>query len=254
MGQLLLEGKNAVVSGSSRGIGRATALLLASHGANVLINYVNNKDQADAVVAQIQDLGREAIAFQGNVSETESAQGLMDKALAAWGRVDILVSNAGTGTRFRIDETTDQEWERAIKVNIKSYFNLARAVMPSMINQKSGKIVAISSIVGKTGKAFLSQSATYAGVKAAIVGYTRGLAREGAAYGINVNCIRPGWIDTDATAKAPVEVRERAKQEIPLGRTGRPEDVAGAVLFLVSPYADYITGQAIDVNGGLFMG
>ena len=250
----LLEGKIAVVSGSSRGIGRATALLLASNGANILVNYVKNKEEAELVAQKVREIGREAVICQGDVSKTESAQALIDRACNEWGRIDILVSNAGTGTRFKIQETSDEEWERAITVNIKSYFNLARAVMPYMMKQKHGKIVGISSIVGKTGKAFLSQSATYAGVKAAIVGYTRGLAREGAAYGINVNCIRPGWVDTDATAKAPEEVRARAKQEIPLGRTGKPEDIAGAVLFLVSPYADYITGQAIDVNGGLFMG
>jgi 3-oxoacyl-[acyl-carrier protein] reductase len=250
----MLQGKIAVISGASRGIGRATALLLAQNGANVAVNYLHNKEEAEKVVAKIQQLGREAILVQGNVCETKAAEAVINATIQKWGRIDILVSNAGTGTKFKIVDTTDEEWERVMNTNIKSFFNLSRAVMPHMMEQKSGKIVSISSIVAKTGKAFISQSCSYAGAKAAIVGYTRGLAREGAPYGINVNCIRPGWIDTDATAKAPAEIRTRAEQEIPLGRTGRPEDVAGAVLYLASSFSDYVTGQAIDVNGGLFIG
>jgi len=251
---MMLEGKIAVISGASRGIGRATAIMLARHGANVVINYLSNQEEAQKVAASVEQLGRQAILVQGDVSKTEEANALINAAVSKWGRIDILVNNAGTGTRFKIADTTDEEWERVINVNIKSYFNLARAAMPHMMKQKSGKIVAISSIVGKTGKAFLAQSCTYAGVKAAIVGYTRGLAREGAPYGINANCIRPGWVDTDATARAPAEVRARAEQDIPLGRTGHPEDIAGAVLYLASPLSDYVTGQALDVNGGLFIG
>ncbi len=249
-----IDNKVAVVSGSSRGIGRATALLLAEHGADVVVNYVKNQEAAQKVVDQITTMGRKAVSVQADVSKPDQVEGLIKAAFKEFRRIDILVSNAGTGTPYSITETTDEEWERVIRGNIASFFNLARAVMPHMMERKSGKIVAISSIVGKTGKAFLSQSATYAGAKAAIVGYTRGLAREGAPYGINVNCVRPGWTDTDATARASEEVRARAIKEIPLGRTGRPEDIAAAVLYLASPASDYMTGQALDVNGGLFIG
>jgi 3-oxoacyl-[acyl-carrier protein] reductase len=254
MSMFSVDGKVAIVSGSARGIGRATALGLAEQGANVLVNYRANEAAAAEVVERIRAMGREATAVQGDVSQAAAVDDLVQTALDRWGRIDILVSNAGAGTRLGIAETDDEEWERAIRLNIKSYFNLARAVMPHMMTKRSGTIVGVSSITGKTGKAFLAQSATYAGVKAAIVGYTRGLAREAAPYGITVNCVRPGWTDTDATAKAPAEIRAKALTEIPLGRTGTPEEVAGAIVFLASPAARYMTGQVLDVNGGLFIG
>jgi 3-oxoacyl-[acyl-carrier protein] reductase len=181
---------------------------------------------------------------------------MVRQVIEAWGHIDILVSNAGAGVSGPVGSTTDDDWERVFGVNVKGLFHLAREIMPLMKAQHGGKIVAISSIVGKTGRSMLSLGpATYAGAKAAIVGYVRGLAREGAPHGVNVNCVRPGWIDTeDHLRHIPDEARQRAVQEMPLGRTGRPEDIAGAVAFLVSEDSSYMTGQALDVNGGLFIG
>jgi NAD(P)-dependent dehydrogenase (short-subunit alcohol dehydrogenase family) len=251
-----LQGKVAIVTGASRGIGAAIALRLAREGADVVVNYVNDEKSAQAVAEQITALGRQALVIQADVSQREPVQRMVRQVLDTWRHIDILVSNAGAGAGGPVGDTTDEDWERVFGVNVKGLFNLAREIMPLMKAQRSGKIVAISSIVGKTGRSMLSVGpATYAGAKAAIVGYVRAMAREGAPYGVNVNAIRPGWIDTEMHLRnIPDDARLRAVQEMPLGRTGRPEDIAGAVAFLVSEDSSYITGHALDVNGGLFIG
>jgi NAD(P)-dependent dehydrogenase (short-subunit alcohol dehydrogenase family) len=251
-----LQGKVALVTGASRGIGAATALRLAREGADVAVNYVSDEKSARAVAEKITALGRQALVIQADVSQAGEVRRMVKQVLDTWGHIDILVSNAGAGTGGPIGDTTDEAWERVFGVNVRGFFNLAREVMPLMKTQRSGKIVGISSIVGKTGRSMLSVGpATYAGAKAAIVGYVRALAREGAPYGVNVNAIRPGWIDTEMhLSSIPDDVRQKAVQEMPLGRTGRPEDIAAAVAFLVSEDSSYITGQALDVNGGLFIG
>lgn len=251
-----LQGKVALVSGASRGIGAAIALRLAREGADVAVNYVKDEQNAQKVVQSIREMGRRALVIQADVSQPEPVREMVRQALDEWGHIDILVSNAGAGTGGPIGDTTDEAWERVFGVNVRGLFNLAREIMPLMKARRSGKIVAISSIVGKTGRSMLSVGpATYAGAKAAIVGYVRAMAREGAPYGVNVNCIRPGWIDTEDHLKnIPDDARQRAILEMPLGRTGRPEDIAGAVAFLVSEDSAYITGATLDVNGGLFIG
>lgn len=251
-----LQGKVALISGASRGIGAAIALRLAREGADTVINYNNDEKSAQDVAQKVREMGRLALVIQADVSKPEPVRQMVRQVLDTWRHIDILVSNAGAGTGGPIGETTDETWEQVFGVNVKGLFNLAREIMPLMKSQHSGKIVAISSIVGKTGRSMLSLGpATYAGAKAAIVGYVRGMAREGAPYGVNVNCIRPGWIDTEEHLKSiPDEDRQRAIQEMPLGRTGRPEDIANAVAFLVSEDSSYMTGQTLDVNGGLFIG
>lgn len=251
-----LQGKVALVSGASRGIGAAIALRLAREGADVVVNYAHDEQSAQQVAQKIRAMGRQALVIQADVSQPEPVRQMVQQVLNEWKHIDILVSNAGAGTGGPIGETTDEAWEHVFGVNVKGFFHLAREIMPLMKAQHSGKIVAISSVVGKTGRSMLSLGpATYAGAKAAIVGYVRAMAREGAPYGVNVNCIRPGWIDTEAHLKnIPEEARQRAIQEMPLGRTGRPEDIAGAVAFLVSEDSAYMTGTTLDVNGGLFIG
>lgn len=249
-----LEGRVALVTGSARGIGRACALLLAEAGADVIVNYRSNREAAEAVIERMREMGRNPLLVQCDTGKTDQVNAMVKQALDHYGKIDILVSNAGAGTPFPITETTDEEYVRVFDINVKGFLATARAIVPGMKERRWGKVVAISSITGKTGKAFLSPSPTYAAAKAAIVGMTRGLARECAPYGINVNCVRPGWTDTEGTSRAAPEVKANAIKEMPLGRTGRPEDIAGAVLFLVSDFSQYMTGMPLDVNGGLFIG
>jgi len=249
-----LEGRVALVTGSARGIGRACALLLAEAGADVIVNYRANRPAGEAVVGCIRQMGRDSLLVQADTGKTDDVSAMVAQSLEQFGKIDILVSNAGAGTPYGIAETTDEEYYRVFDINVKGYLATARAIVPGMKERRWGKVVAISSITGKTGKAFLSPSPTYAAAKAAIVGLTRGLARECAPFGINVNCVRPGWTDTEGTSRAAPEVKLNAIKEMPLGRTGLPQDIAGAVLFLASDLSKYITGMPLDVNGGLFIG
>jgi 3-oxoacyl-[acyl-carrier protein] reductase len=249
-----LTDRSAIVTASSRGIGRATAIALAGAGANVLINYRNDRDAAEAVVSEIHDLGRDALAVKADAANSAQVDDMVKQALARWARIDILVSNAGAGTRFAITETTDEEYRRVFDTNVKGFVALMRAGLPYMKQHNSGRIIAVSSIVGRSGKGFMSPSPTYAGAKAALLGYVKGLARECAPHRITVNAVCPGWIDwgTKHTA-APDAVRASALEQIPLGRTGTPEDVAGGILYLASDEASYLTGVSLDINGGLYM-
>jgi 3-oxoacyl-[acyl-carrier protein] reductase len=248
---MTLSGRVALVTGASRGIGRATSLLLAKRGAHVVVNYAINDDAAQEVVHQIESAGGRALAVKADVGDP-SQLAMLERARASLGPVDILVSNAGIGHPKQIVDTTNEEWQRVFDVNARATLILARALLPGMIERGYGRIVTVSSIIGKTGRGYFS-TATYGAAKAALITLTMGIAREGAPY-VTANCICPGWIDTgrnDTPEKLPI--RERALREIPLQRLGKPEDVAETVLFLVSDGASYITGQSINVNGGLLM-
>jgi 3-oxoacyl-[acyl-carrier protein] reductase len=245
----------ALVTASSRGIGRGIALMLAQAGARVVVTWVEDRAAGEATAAEIGALGSEALLAHCDVTDSAEVDRVVAAAQARWGRIDILVSNAGVGTAKPMTETTDAEYARVFDLNVRGFVATARAVLPEMKRRRAGKVIAISSATGRSGKAFRSPSPTYAGAKAALIGYTKGLARECAPFGITVNCVCPGWIDWGTKhAAAPAEVRAQALREIALGRTGTPEDVAGAVIFLASSLGDYVTGATIDVNGGLYMG
>lgn len=248
-----LTDRTAVVTGGSRGIGRATALLLARAGAAVVVNYVSNQDAAGHVVSAIERDGGQAMAYRCDVRDSAGVTEMIAAAEDRFRSVDILVSNAGGGTRFGTLALTDAEFERVLAVNMGGFLSTARAVLPGMHRRRRGSIIAIGSLVGQTGKSFMAPSPAYAGAKAGVTGMVRSMARESAPFDVRVNCVRPAWTDTDATARASEEVREEARKEFPLARAGQPEDVASGVVFLASPLASFITGHTLDVNGGSYM-
>jgi len=250
-----LSDKVAFVTASSRGIGSGIARYLGRAGAKVAVTWVTEKDAAEETAHAIEAEGSQAVVVRCDVTDSAEVDAAVGTAIARWGGVDILVSNAGVGIAKPMTETLDEDYARVFDLNVRGFVATARAALPGMKSRRSGRVIAISSVTGRSGKAFRSPSPTYAGSKAALIGYTKGLARECAPYGITVNCVCPGWIDWgEKHAAAPAEVRAQALREIALGRTGTPEDVAGTVAFLASDLASYITGATIDVNGGLYMG
>jgi 3-oxoacyl-[acyl-carrier protein] reductase len=254
-----LGGQVALVTGSARGIGRTSALWLARAGCDLVVTWATNRDAGEALVREIEALGRQAVLRRCDVADTAQIDATVAAGLDRFGRIDILVANAGVGIATAVTETSDAEHERVFGVNVRGFVAAARAVLPGMKERKSGRVIAISSVVGRSGRAFRSISPTYAGSKAAMLGYVKGMAVECGPCGVTVNAICPGWIDwADAWGEkhgsSSPQLRERAKGLIPLGRTGTDEDVAGAVLFLASSLAGYVTGVSLDVNGGLYMG
>jgi 3-oxoacyl-[acyl-carrier protein] reductase len=245
-----LLGKVAIVTGSTRGIGRAIAVDLATNGADVIFNYRQRSDLATDLTATIRDMGRRALAIQADVSGFEDAQRLVRSALDEFGRLDLLVNNAGMNWDGVIWKMTEEQWDRVIAVDLKGTFNYTRAVTPTFREQESGKIVNITSINGLRGK--FGQS-NYSAAKAGVIGFTKACARELGRYGVNVNAVAPGLIETEMVKQAPATVREMALAEIVLGRIGLPEDVAHVVTFLCSERARHITGQVIQVDGGQYI-
>jgi len=248
---MTLDGKIAVVTGGSRGIGNAICLRLARMGATVVVNYVSGPDAAEATVASIIETGGNAAAYQFDVADSEQVQAAFKKILADFGRIDILVNNAGITRDGLVVMMKEQAWDEVIDTNLKGAFNCIKAVSRPMMKQRWGRIVSITSVIGFAGNA---GQANYAAAKAGMVGLTRSVAKELASRGVTVNGIAPGYIDTDMTKGLSEEVTEKIKAEIPMNFLGTVEDVAAAVAYLVSEEARYVTGQFIHVNGGMFMG
>ena len=246
----ILEGKTALVTGASRGIGRAIALQLAAEGAKVAINFAGNTAKAEEVKAEIESKGGEALLVQADVASTEAVEAMIKTVTEAWGKIDILVNNAGITRDGLLMRMKDSDFDEVISTNLKGVYNCTKTVSKLMIKQRSGRIVNMASIVGITGNA---GQTNYAAAKAGIIGFSKSAAKEFAARGITVNVVAPGFIETDMTAVLPDNLKETMLKDIPLGRIGKPEDIANAVKFLVSEQASYITGQVIRVDGGMSM-
>ncbi len=247
---MLLEGRTALVTGASRGIGRAIALRLAAEGADVAVNFAGSAAKAEEVKNAIIEMGRKAIAIQADVKDASSVAGMVEEVKKTFGRIDILVNNAGVTRDGLLMRMKDEDWETVIDTNLRGVFQCTKAVSKIMMKQRYGRIVNMASVVGLVGNA---GQANYAASKAGVIGFSKSVARELASRGITVNMVAPGCIDTDMTAVLPDKVREAMLADIPLARVGKPEDVASAVAFLVSDEAAYITGQVINVDGGMVM-
>jgi 3-oxoacyl-[acyl-carrier protein] reductase len=244
------EGRTAIITGGSRGIGRTIAEVLAGRGADVVIADII-ADRAEATAAEIAAAtGRKTLAVQVDVSNHESAKNLAEKTMAAFGRIDILVNNAGVTRDTLIMRMEESDWDLVLNVNLKGAFNCCKAVVRPMMKQRYGRIVNISSVSGLAGQA---GQANYSASKAGLIGLTKALAREMASRQITVNAVAPGLIPTDLTKDLPVELTDSILKATPLGRLGKPEEIAYAVAFLASDEAAYITGQVLSVDGGMVM-
>ncbi len=243
--------KVALVTGASRGIGRAIALSLASDGMAVAVHYDKSADAAAKVVAEITEIGGRAIAFQGNLASPDAPGDLVARVKSEMVSIDILVNNAAVMTDGSIAEMSDAMWDETIAVNLSAVFKLTRACIPEMVEKKWGRIISISSQVAQTGSA---NHAHYSATKASLLGFTYSAAKELGASGITANVVLPGRIETDMISVRSIGRMDEWMSQTPLGRLGKPEEVAGVVKFLASSESSYITGAAINVNGGLVMG
>jgi 3-oxoacyl-[acyl-carrier protein] reductase len=244
-----LKGKIAIVTGAAQGIGKVIALGLAKCGADIAVSDIN-EDSLSSAVKEIEALGHKAIAVKMDVSSLKDCEDMVKKTIDAFGKVDILINNAGITRDTVLLRMKEEQWDQVIQVNLKGTFNCTKAVIRSMFKQKSGKIINISSVTGAMGNA---GQANYSASKAAVMGFTKSIAREYAHCGITVNAVAPGFIKTAMTDAIPEKDRDAMISIIPAKRLGLPEDVADTVCFLASDMANYITGQVIHINGGMYM-
>jgi len=245
-----LEGKVAIVTGASLGIGSAIALDLAKNGADVAINYRKHDTEANAICAEIGKMGRRGLAVRADVASFKDAQAMVDQVVKAFGHVDILVNNAGVNRDAVIWKMTEEQWDEAIDINLKGYFNYIHAVAPLFRAQNSGKIVNVTSINGMRGK---FGQANYTAAKAGIIGLTKTVARELAKSNVNCNAVAPGLIETEMMKAAPEDVKQKALAEIVLGRLGQPDEVAWVVTFLCTEKSRHVTGEVIKIDGGQYI-
>jgi len=243
-----LDGKSALVTGGGTGIGRAIAIALAERGANVAVVNRSSIDAARIVASEIEAMGRKSLALQGDVSIADDAENFVKQVLTSFGSLDILVNNAGTTRDSLLVRMSESDWDTVLDTNLKGAFLVTRAAIKVMMKQRCGKIVNVSSVMGMVGN---PGQANYSASKAGLIGLTRSIAKEVGSRSIQVNAIAPGFIDTSMTQSLPEEVRQSLTQRIPAGRLGKPEDVVGAVVFLCSSAADYITGHTLTVDGGM---
>jgi 3-oxoacyl-[acyl-carrier protein] reductase len=249
MEELELKGKVALVTGGAQGIGRAIALLLAQKGADIVISDINI-EKAEEMALEIEAVGRKAMAVRTDVAHINDVERLVEAIMERFGQIDILINNAGIARDKLILRMTEEDWDAVLNVNLKGTFNCTKAVIRHMSKQRRGKIVNIASVVGEMGNA---GQANYSASKAGVIGLTKTIAREFAQRGLNINAIAPGYIQTPMTEALPEKAKEELRRLIPMERLGRPEDVAQAVFFLVSESSSYITGQVLNVNGGIYM-
>lgn len=245
-----LDGKVTIVTGASRGIGRSVAIELAKLGAKVVINYAGNEAAAEEVKNIIVAAGGQAIVVKADVGNVEAVDAMVKETINTFGKIDILVNNAGITRDNLLMRMKEEDWDAVMNINLKGVFVCTKAVSRIMMKQKSGKIINMTSVVGVMGNA---GQANYSAAKAGVIGFTKSMAKELASRGITVNAIAPGFINTDMTAVLSEQVKEDLADKIPVGRLGSPEDVAAAVAFLASDLASYITGQTLNVDGGMLM-
>jgi len=244
-----LKGQVAIVTGAAQGIGRAIAATLSQEGARLVVSDIREEAAIEAA-KQLTATGQEAMALAVNVADDANVKTMVEKVLSSWGKIDILVNNAGITRDALLIRMKEADWDAVLDINLRGVFHCTKAVLPTMTKQRNGKIVNIASIVGVMGNA---GQANYVASKAAVIGLTKTTAREYASRGVTVNAVAPGFIETAMTAALSQDVRQRLMEQIPLGRLGTPQDVANAVLFLVSEQAGYLTGQVLHVNGGMLM-
>ena len=246
----MLKGKNVIVTGATRGIGREIALTLAQNGANIAMNYRNLNSEVEDLINEIKSFGVDALAIKCDVSSTNEVENFVKEVKAHYNTIDVLVNNAGITKDGLILRMKEEDFDDVLDVNLKGTFNTTKSISSIMVRQKNGKIINISSVVGIAGNA---GQCNYAASKAGVIGFSKSVARELASRNINVNVVAPGYINTDMTKNLPDKVKEEIIKSIPMKKIGNPKEVANLVLFLSSNLSDYITGQVINVDGGMVM-
>ena len=246
----MLKDKNIIVTGATRGIGKEIALTLAQNGANIAINYRNYNEEVEELINSIKEFGVDAIAVKCDVSKSDEVDNFISEVKNHFSSIDVLVNNAGITKDGLLLRMKDEDFNSVLDVNLKGTFNTTKSISPIMIKQKHGKIINISSVVGIVGNA---GQCNYAASKAGVIGFSKSVARELASRNINVNVVAPGYIDTDMKKSLPDKVKDEILKSIPMKKMGNPKEVANLVLFLSSSLSDYITGQVINVDGGMVM-